>query len=115
MIKYGSSDVLRRSPPSEYPHMATIQKATVPVSVPTAVLPNLKRLLNQCHLNDSELFPPHVVYAYNTSLYSATGQTPHFVTYFQDSRTPSDIIFGPLLTHPLAFPKPWPKHYSEQA
>ena len=60
-----------------------------------SVLTNLKRLLNEGHLKDWDLYLPQAVYAYNTSVHSATGHTPHFLTYMQEARTPSELIVGP--------------------
>ena len=81
-----------------------------------SVLTNLKRLLNEGHFKDWDLYLPQAVYAYNTSVHSATGHTPHFLTFMQEARTPSELIVGPPSPPSLVPAKGTPfDRYLEQA
>ena len=46
------------------------------------------------HLNDWERYVHAVCYAYNTSVQSSTGFTPHFLIFGQEARLPVDLQFG---------------------
>ena len=54
----------------------------------------LAKVLNQRQLDKWDLALPHVLFAYNTSVHTATGFTPQFLMMGSEARVPSEVQIG---------------------
>ena len=55
----------------------------------------LQKLLNEKNLENWDLVLPKVLFAYNTTVHSATGLTPYSLIFGDQARVPSEILLGP--------------------
>ena len=46
------------------------------------------------HQKDWDIFLPYVLFAYRTSIHSATNETPFFLTFGRDPRLPTDLMIN---------------------
>ena len=60
--------------------------------------------MNEENLNDWNSNLPQLVFAYNTSVHSATGFTPFFLMFGEEARIPCQILFGKSLEKPSETP-----------